>query len=123
MAASPGLLKSLYIYISLSNQKKMTVINQYKKINKSLNKGIHHKNNYYSEEIMIQTITERLDRIEKKIDNRLNKTWLSISDVIQYTGYSRSTINRYISNGELKSVKNYGKRMFRIEWIERWLNG
>jgi len=74
-------------------------------------------------DIQLYTIAEQLDRIEKKIDNRLNKTWLSISDVIQYTGYSRSTINRYIANGELKSVKNYGKRMFRIEWIERWLNG
>jgi len=72
---------------------------------------------------MVNTIQEQLDRIEKKIDNRLNKTWLSITDVIQYTGYSRSTINRYISSGELKTVKNNGKRMMRKEWVDKWITG
>jgi len=72
---------------------------------------------------MVNTIQEQLDRIEKKIDNRLNKTWLSITDVIQYTGYSRSTINRYISSGELKTVKNNGKRMMRKEWLDKWITG
>jgi len=66
---------------------------------------------------------EQLDRIEKKIDNRLNKTWLSITDVIKTTGLSRSTINRAIALGELKSVKNKGKRMMRKEWIDRWITG
>ena len=72
---------------------------------------------------MVNTIQEQLDRIEKKIDNRLNKTWLSITDVIQYTGYSRSTINRYISSGELKTVKNNGKRMMRKEAVDKWITG
>ena len=72
---------------------------------------------------MFEQIKCQLDRIEKKIDNRLNKTWLSITDVIQYTGYSRSTINRYIASGELKSVKNNGKRMMRKEWLEKWITG
>ena len=72
---------------------------------------------------MVNTIQEQLDRIEKKIDNRLNKTWLSITDVIQYTGYSRSTINRYISSGELKTVKNNGKRMMRKESVDKWITG
>ena len=72
---------------------------------------------------MVNTIQEQLDRIEKKIDNRLNKTWLSITDVIQYTGYSRSTINRYIASGELKTVKNNGKRMMRKEAVDKWITG
>ena len=70
-------------------------------------------------DIQLSTIAERLVRIEKKIDNRLNKTWLSVSDVIQITGISRSTINRAISLGELNSVKKKGKRMIRKEWVDR----
>jgi len=73
--------------------------------------------------ILYDNLVERLDRIENKLDNRLNKTWLSITDVIQLTGYSRSTINRYISSGELKTVKNNGKRMMRKEWVDKWITG
>ena len=72
---------------------------------------------------MFEQIKYQLDRIETKIDNRLNKTWLSITDVIQLTGYSRSTINRYIASGELKTVKNNGKRMMRKEWVDKWITG
>ena len=74
-------------------------------------------------DIQLYAIAEQLDRIEKKIDNRLNKTWLSISDVTQRTGNSRSSIFRAIALGELKSVKNKGKRMMRKEWIDRWITG
>ena len=74
-------------------------------------------------DIQLYTIAEQLDRIEKKIDDRLNKTWLSISDVIQRTGNSRSTINRAIALGELKSVKNKGKRMIKKKWVNRWIQG
>ena len=75
------------------------------------------------EDIIIHNLQEQLDRIEKKIDNRVLKNWLSITDVIQSTGYSKSTINRAIKNGELKSVKNGGKRMFRKEWVDKWISG
>ena len=74
-------------------------------------------------DIYVYGISEQLNRIEDKIDNRLNKTWLSITDVIKTTGLSRSTINRAIALGELKSVKNKGKRMMRKEWIDRWITG
>ena len=74
-------------------------------------------------DIQLYSIAEQLDRIENKIDNRLNKTWLSITDVIKTTGLSRSTINRAIALGELKSVKNKGKRMMRKSWIDRWITG
>ena len=74
-------------------------------------------------DIQLYTIAEQLDRIEKKIDDRLNKTWLSISDVIQRTGNSRSTIQRGISLGQLKSVKSGGKRMMKKSWVNKWLGG
>ena len=72
---------------------------------------------------MQDTTKEQLDRIEKKLDNPLNQAWFSISDVTRLTGLSRSTINRYISNGQLKSVKNCGKRMMRKEWVDKWIMG
>ena len=72
---------------------------------------------------MLDTTKEQLDRIEKKLDNPLNQVWFSISDVTRLTGLSRSTINRYISNGQLKSVKNCGKRMMRKEWVDKCITG
>jgi predicted DNA-binding transcriptional regulator AlpA len=74
-------------------------------------------------DVQLYSLAEQLDRIEEKIDNRLNKTWLSITDVIKTTGLSRSTINRAIALGDLKSVKNKGKRMMRKSWIDRWITG
>jgi excisionase family DNA binding protein len=75
------------------------------------------------ENILYHNLVERLDRIEKKMDNRVLKNWLSVTDVTQATGYSKSTINRAIKTGELKSVKNSGKRMFRKEWVDKWISG
>ena len=74
-------------------------------------------------DILYHNLVEQLNRIESKIDTRVLKNWLSINDVIQSAGYSKSTINRAIKRGELKSVKNGGKRMFRKEWIDRWISG
>ena len=75
------------------------------------------------EDIIYHNLIEQLDRIESKIDNRVLKNWLSINDVVQTVGNSKSTINRAIKMGELKSVKNSGKRMFRKEWVDKWISG
>ena len=74
-------------------------------------------------DIQLYSISEQLNRIEEKIDNRINKTWLSITDVIKTTGLSRSTIYRGISLGQLKTVKSGGKRMTKKSWVDTWLGG
>jgi len=74
-------------------------------------------------DILYHNLVEQLNRIESKIDTRVLKNWLSISDVVNTTGYSKSTINRAIKRGELKSVKNGGKRMFRKGWVDKWISG
>ena len=74
-------------------------------------------------DIQLYSISEQLNRIEEKIDNRLNKVWLSIPDVIKTTGLSRSTIYRGISLGQLKTVKSGGKRMTKKSWVNQWLVG
>ena len=48
-------------------------------------------------DIFVYNISEQLNRIEEKIDNRLNKEWLSVTDVTKVVGLSRSSINRAIS--------------------------
>ena len=75
------------------------------------------------EDIIIHNLQEQLDRIEEKIDNRVQKNWLSINDVMASTGFSRSTINRALKLQQLQSVKTGGKRMFRQEWIDQWIKG
>ena len=75
------------------------------------------------EDIFIHNLQEQLDRIEEKIDNRVQKNWLSINDVMRSTGFSRSTLNRAIKLKQLQSVKTGGKRMFRQEWIDQWIKG
>ena len=74
-------------------------------------------------DIFVYSVAEQLNRIEEKIDNRLNKVWLSIPDVTKVVGLSRSSINRGISLGLLKTVKSGGKRMTKKSWVDRWLVG
>ena len=74
-------------------------------------------------DIFVYSVAEQLNRIEEKIDNRLNKDWLSVTDVVKTTGLSRSTIQRGISLNQLQSVKSGGKRMMKKSWIEKWLVG
>ena len=72
-------------------------------------------------DIEFHVVREQLDRIENKLDGRLNKVWLSTSDVKRETGLSASTIGRAIRNGELQVSRKSGKNMFQREWIDRWL--
>ena len=74
-------------------------------------------------DIHVHNIAEQLNRIEEKIDNRLNKEWMSITDVVKSTGMSRSTLQRAIKLNQLQSVKSGGKRMMKKSWIEKWLVG
>ena len=74
-------------------------------------------------EIFVYNISEQLNRIEEKIDNRLNKEWMSITDVVKSVGMSRSTLQRAIKLNQLQSVKSGGKRMMKQEWVDQWLGG
>ena len=73
--------------------------------------------------IELNNVIERLDRIESKIDRKVDMYWLSLSDVSRVTSLSRSTIQRAIAKGELKTVLHGGKRMVRKEWLDKWILG
>ena len=70
---------------------------------------------------MIHTIIERLDRIEKKLEEKLSNRFLNINDVSEFTTISISTIRRAIARGELKCSKKLGKLLFQESDIRRWL--
>jgi|TARA_B100001971_G_C18134688_1_gene506893 hypothetical protein len=72
-------------------------------------------------DIELHVVREQLDRIENKLDGRLNKVWLSTSDVRRETGLSTSTIGRAIRKGELQVSRQTGKNMYKREWVTRWL--
>ena len=76
-----------------------------------------------SVDYQLYNISEKLDRIADLMKNRKDKTWYSVSDVVKYSGISRSTLSRALKSGALKSVKNGGKLMFRREWIDSWGQG
>jgi|TARA_R100001443_G_C3296605_1_gene164173 excisionase family DNA binding protein len=69
----------------------------------------------------IENILQKLNRIEEKIDRKVNKYWMSIAEVSQVSSLSRSTINRAIKKGELKTVLHGGKRMIKKEWLDKWI--
>ena len=66
---------------------------------------------------------EQLDRIEKKVDGKYSRKFLDINQVAHLTSLSQSTIRRAIRRGELKCSKKLGKLLFKVEWVDRWLNG
>ena len=71
---------------------------------------------------MMQSIIERLDRIEKKLDGKFYNRFLNIKQVSELTSVSASTIRRAINKGELKCSKKLGKLLFQESDIRKWLN-
>ena len=72
---------------------------------------------------MIQTVIERLDRIEKKIDEKPAHRYFDIVQASAYTSLSISTLRRYVARGELKCSKKLGKLLFLESDVRTWLDG
>ena len=70
---------------------------------------------------MFNTLIERLDRIEKKIDGNPSNRYFDIIEASAYTSLSVSTLRRYISRGELKCSRKLGKILFKEADVDRWL--
>ena len=72
---------------------------------------------------MINLVIERLDRIEKKIDEKNSNRYLDINQSADFTSLSVSTLRRAVNKGELKCSRKLGKLLFQESDIRRWLNG
>ena len=69
----------------------------------------------------IYDFKDQLNRIERKLDSRLNEKWLNTKQVVAFTGYSVSTIHRAIKCGKLKVYQGTGKNLFQKSDVDRWI--
>ena len=67
-------------------------------------------------------IREQLNRIEKKLENKLSKRYLDIHKVAEMLSISVSSIRRRVRTGELKCCRKLGKLLFKEADIWKWLN-
>ena len=72
---------------------------------------------------MESTIIELLSEIKTNTDNKTSSKWLNIKQASQYTSVSESTLRRAVKSGTLRVSKVSGKLLFKIEDLDRWLNG
>jgi len=75
------------------------------------------------ESFILETILAKLNTIDYKLDGKVSKGWLDLTAASKYCSLSPSTIRRSIRSGQLKTSKSTGKLMFKIEWLDKWLNG
>lgn len=75
----------------------------------------------------IPTIYKLLLQINEKIENKVEKRWLSTIETANYLGYSKDSIDSMIKKGELISGIHYyqreRKRMFDKEELDNWVRG
>ena len=71
----------------------------------------------------ILPIIEKLDRIEKKLDNKFSNKFLDINQVVKLSSLSPSTIRRAVNKGHVKCSRKLGKLLFLESDIRKWLNG
>ena len=68
-------------------------------------------------------ILEILNEIKSLIKIGGTIKWLSLSEVCEQVSLSKSSIRRAVSTGALKCSRKTGKLLFKVEDVERWLNG
>ena len=73
---------------------------------------------------IIIPLIERLDKIEsliKKTTTDKSKL-MTLRDVSEYSSMSQVSVRRAIQKGILKPFKDIGKKLFRKDDVDRWLN-
>lgn len=68
-------------------------------------------------------IIKKLDEIKQLLNKQIPDKWLTMIELKEYTGLSESTIRRAIQRGVLKVSNKTGKNLFKISWVDRWLDG
>ncbi len=73
---------------------------------------------------ILMPIIEKLESLERlikkttKADNEL----MTIKEVAKYSSMSEVSVRRAVQKGVLKPFKDSGKKLFRIDAVDRWLN-
>lgn len=74
-------------------------------------------------------LLKRIESLEKKFalgeSTQNDDTVMRIEDVVEYTGYSKSTIYKKTSSGVLKKLynPNVGFNFYRLSEVEKMMNG
>ena len=68
-------------------------------------------------------ILERLTIIEQSLENDKQQKWMDIAEAVEYSSISKSVISRLIKQGRLKVSTATGKRLFKKEWLDTFLEG
>ena len=71
----------------------------------------------------MQLILNKLNEILAYVRNTNPSKYIDISEVSELSGVSKSTIRRNVQKGSLKCSNVTGKTLFKVEEVERWLNG
>ena len=75
----------------------------------------------------IPTIYKMLLKINEKLENKIDKRWLSTIETSQYLGYSKDSIDFMVKKGEfIVNIHYYQverKRMFDKEALDKWVMG
>ena len=60
---------------------------------------------------------------EQEDETKKDNGWMSLKQVIKYTGLSSATIHRHVDKGALRASKVVGKLLFKQAWIDQYLEG
>jgi|ETNmetMinimDraft_13_1059891.scaffolds.fasta_scaffold49601_2 endonuclease III-like uncharacterized protein len=71
---------------------------------------------------IIPILVEIQNSIKRIEDKHIKSRWLDIKGVGEFSTLSTSTIRRAIQKGELKVSNKTGKLLFKLDWIQKWLN-
>ena len=73
--------------------------------------------------LFIEIVDELRSQIKEWTAIKRRSDWMDIKEACKYASVSDSTLRRAIAKGELKVSKATGKLLFKIDWVDRWLNG
>ncbi len=79
--------------------------------------------NLYNTNLLLLEKVEEVKKLILEQKTTPNKKWIDFKSAIQWSGCSRSTLDRAIRAGRLRCSKINKKRMFTIEWIDFFMEG
>ena len=71
----------------------------------------------------MQMILNKLNEILELVRGTNPSRYMDINEVAEVCNISKSTIRRNVQKGSLKCSQKLGKMLFKVQEIERWLNG
>ena len=74
-------------------------------------------------EVRLTDLFNEVKLIKAAVRCKTKDQWLDKRGVCKYTSLSESTIRRAITKGTLKHSKATGKLMFKVSWVDRFMEG